>query len=772
MSLRNLFLVLFGIKFTLVIGLGIMILSLFRNADELSNSRDVYFRSWVLADELRQSSDDLTRMARTYVATGNPEYERQYYAVLDIRNGKKPRPVCNNKIYWDLIITEGQKPCKDGNAISLNTLMIKEGFTSAELDKLAEAQKNSDELVNVERIAMNAVKGLYDDGKGNFIVMNKPNRELAIKLMNDVAYHKTKASIMRPINDFYIMFDKRTASTVEINEIHSRNLLWGILTLILVIMGLFVFSFVLILRQIRYSEKAEKVLGESEEKYRTLIETMSDGVYRSSHAGKFLEVNPAMVKILGYDSKEELLAIDIKTQLYFAEEDRESAALEELREEMAVFRLRKKDGSEIWVEDHGRHVLDDEGNILYHEGSLRDVSERLRAEVAVQEQNKILEAMVLERTMALTKSKQLLDATSILARIGGWELDVKTNEITWTDMVCEIHEVSHEFKPDLQSEINFYAPESIPAISEAVRAAIEEGKPFDLELQFITAKKNRLWVRSIGRAFWSEGKIVRIGGVFQDITDHKNADDELKKYREHLEEIVKARTAEKDKIFNVIAHDLRSPFTSLLGFTELLAGGVESFTLGEIQQMANRMNDSASNLFKLLENLLEWSRIQRGMVEFSPTICDLSEIVLQSLSIYSLQAAKKEISIINSVPAGTEVIADKQMLNTIIRNLISNAVKFSHHGGSVILASKRNNENKLEFSVHDKGIGMSDQLKTKIFVMGSEISRKGTDNEPSTGLGLLLCKEYIEKNDGKLWVESKEGEGSTFYFTFPENIGS
>jgi|GEM_PF-701072 len=134
---------------------------------------------------------------------------------------------------------------------------------------------------------------------------------------------------------------------------------------------------------------AERSLRESEEQYRQLIETMTDGVYRSSHEGKFLEVNPAMVKILGYRTREELLAIDIKSDLYFAPGDRESAALEEKLEEMAVFRLRKKDGAEVWVEDHGRHVIDEQGNIRYHEGVLRDVTERMRAEEALRQAQKL-----------------------------------------------------------------------------------------------------------------------------------------------------------------------------------------------------------------------------------------------------------------------------------------------------------------------------------------------------------------------------------------------
>src|ERR1035437_9892053 len=150
MNLKKLFLILFSIQMVLVICLGVLTLILFRNQTNLDKSQKVHFRSNQLADDLRQSSDDLTRMARAYVETRNPEFEREYWAVLDIRNGKRPRPVDYNRIYWDFVSVTGQKPRPDGEAVSLQDLMIKEGFTKAELEKLNEAQKNSDALVKTE----------------------------------------------------------------------------------------------------------------------------------------------------------------------------------------------------------------------------------------------------------------------------------------------------------------------------------------------------------------------------------------------------------------------------------------------------------------------------------------------------------------------------------------------------------------------------------------------------------------------------------------------
>ena len=199
--------------------------------------------------------------------------------------------------------------------------------------------------------------------------------ELLTKSIRDLRAQETTAELAKQLEDasraglsFETLHRRRDGAVFSV-EVSSRGMTVGNDRILMSI-----------IRDVTERKQAEQALRESEAQYRYLIETMPDGVYRSTHEGKFLEVNPAMVKMLGYDSKEELLAIDIKAQLYFAEEDRESAALEEKNEEMAVFRLRKKDGSDVWVEDHGRHVTDDGGNVRYHEGILRDITERKRME--------------------------------------------------------------------------------------------------------------------------------------------------------------------------------------------------------------------------------------------------------------------------------------------------------------------------------------------------------------------------------------------------------
>jgi signal transduction histidine kinase len=181
--------------------------------------------------------------------------------------------------------------------------------------------------------------------------------------------------------------------------------------------------------------------------------------------------------------------------------------------------------------------------------------------------------------------------------------------------------------------------------------------------------------------------------------------------------------------------------------------------------MANNMFSSAGNLFTLLENLLEWSRIKQGQASFKPVKCNLYEVINQNTELHKMQIEKKWITITNSISPDTFIYADLQMLNGIIRNLLSNAIKFSHPRGSVLFRSTIFDENTLEISICDSGIGIPDEMKRRLFVLGADSARKGTAGEPSTGLGLLLCKEYIEKHSGNIRLESEEEHGSTFHFT-------
>jgi PAS domain S-box-containing protein len=248
--------------------------------------------------------------------------------------------------------------------------------------------------------------------------------------------------------------------------------------------------------------------------------------------------------------------------------------------------------------------------------------------------------------------------------------------------------------------------------------------------------------------------------TWRDITIRKRADAEIKLKNAELIKL----NAEKDKFFSIIAHDLRSPFTAFLGLTQILVEKLPEMTTSKVQSYISHINNSATNLFSLLENLLEWSRQQQGLIPFNPTSIHLSSIVDECINNILESANNKGIGITCNIPNNLNVFADSNMLQTIIRNLVSNAVKFTPKGGNIILSAETYDNRTVKISIKDNGIGMNKEMINKLFRLDVKVNRAGTEGEPSTGLGLLLCKDFIEKHGGKIWVESEEGKGTIFNF--------
>ncbi|MEI6678377.1 MAG: hybrid sensor histidine kinase/response regulator [Mariniphaga sp.] len=225
--------------------------------------------------------------------------------------------------------------------------------------------------------------------------------------------------------------------------------------------------------------------------------------------------------------------------------------------------------------------------------------------------------------------------------------------------------------------------------------------------------------------------------------------------------------AEKDKFFSIIAHDLRGPIGGLMSLSELMADETEEFTPSERKEMMLALNRSSVSVFSLLENLLEWARMQQGLISFNPVPVKLLPIIYESIIIVQELTKSKGIEIINESSATLEVYADKNMLQAILRNLVSNAIKFTPRGGKITVSAIVTGNDAVEISVKDSGIGMSPAIQDNLFRLDVETNRKGTEDEPSSGLGLILVKEFVEKHGGKIRIESGEGQGSNFKFTIP-----
>ena len=215
MSVRFIFLLIFLVYIGLLGSLVYVSYLSAQNQKKLATSEIRRFESYKLVDQLRQSSDDLTRFARTYVVTGDPVYEQYFHDVLAIRDGEKPRPENYERIYWDFVVANRNKPTPDGEPVSLQYLMRKMNFTAEEFAKLEESRARSDALVRLEEKAMNAVKGKFDDGSGNFTIVKEPDLEMARQIMHGEDYHRAKSAIMEPISDFLALLDARTASEVQ-----------------------------------------------------------------------------------------------------------------------------------------------------------------------------------------------------------------------------------------------------------------------------------------------------------------------------------------------------------------------------------------------------------------------------------------------------------------------------------------------------------------------------------------------------------------------------
>lgn len=286
------------------------------------------------------------------------------------------------------------------------------------------------------------------------------------------------------------------------------------------------------------------------------------------------------------------------------------------------------------------------------------------------------------------------------------------------------------------------------------------------ELQQLCKNGPPIWVE-ITTMFKTEqqGLLNELLGVSRNINERKRAEIRIRKKNKQLQKV----NSEKDKFFSIISHDLRSPFASIVSLLALLAENSYDYSPDELNNFAISAHKTAQSTYSLLENLLEWSRMQRGVMPFNPVPVVLHEFIKTcDLSILEM-ASKKGVELIFDFPDNLIVNADNNMLRSIMRNLVTNAIKFTAKGGEVTLKAEVTTEKSILFTIKDTGIGMPDHVLKNLFKVDKNTSRPGTNNEPSSGLGLLLCKEFVEKHGGRIWAESKESEGSTFFFSIPIN---
>jgi PAS domain S-box-containing protein len=367
---------------------------------------------------------------------------------------------------------------------------------------------------------------------------------------------------------------------------------------------------------------------------------------------------------------------------------------------------------------------------------------------------------------ALIEVSANVSLTARIAKIANFVWYEKGDFFYWSDDFFRFFGLEpYEIEITMESFNDFLFPENYDFIKDNFHRVRKEKIVSDFEFKFRKKNGEIGYARSVASPlFDSNGNIEKIIVLLQDITSIKINEDKLTEYSKILENENKA----KDKYFSIIAHDLRSPFTGLIGLTEVLSTNLDYLSSEEIKEIATELHKSAKNIYNLLNSLLEWSRIQRGKIKYQKVEIPFLYLVEKVLDIFKNNIEIKNIKLIKTVNPDMIINSDSYVLELVLRNLISNAVKFVDYGGIIEISSEL--KDSLVFvSVKDNGIGIPEKEVENIFKLDKIFTRKGTTGETGNGLGLLLCKEHLERIGGNIYFSSIEDKGSVFTFFVPKD---
>lgn len=417
--------------------------------------------------------------------------------------------------------------------------------------------------------------------------------------------------------------------------------------------------------------------------------------------------------------------------------------------------IRNNDKNICWLKEKAEGVFDKTGGIVSYIGTIRDITDWKLSEQEVQE------------------SRTKLEIALKIAHLGPWEYDVSTSLFYFNDTFYAMYKSNTEKVGSSTMSAEEYAnmfvhPEDRFIVAQELKKALVT------EESFYTCREEHRIIYSDGNIGYivvlfhvikdENGKTIKIFGINQDITAIKLAEKELQDNTSRLAEL----NSMKDKFFSIIAHDLRSPFNTIVGFSSLLIKKIKDEKFNEAEVLAQNILDSSELTMDLLANLMDWSRNETGRLDFNPQHYSLTNQINKIVELFSPTASQKDISLNLLNSDDILIYADFSMIDTVIRNLISNAIKFTYQGGQITINTSETN-NKTLVEVTDSGVGIEEENIKKLFRIDKNYSTEGTQYEKGTGLGLTLCKEFIEKHGGEISVTSELGKGSVFSFTIPTN---
>lgn len=496
-------------------------------------------------------------------------------------------------------------------------------------------------------------------------------------------------------------------------------------------------------------KNAERKLAESEDRFRKLSNFSFEGVVIHEN-GIAVDVNHSGAKMLGM-KREDVIGKDLFEFIHpnFRSAVRESMVKKKskLQEILVV----KSDGSVFDAEIKAENVL---YNGRYHRVvNVRDISERKKAEAALKKSQ--------EKYRMMTENASDIISIFNLSKGKFYYISPSVFNIRgYTPEEAQQQGIDETFTPASAKIVKAKTRERINQLLENPEEASR--KTFTNELELQCKDGSTVWTETTTRYSINENKEIELINVSRNIEERKKHEEIIKNRNEEL----KKANAAKDKFFNIIAHDLKSPFNAILGFSDILRKKTDNYDTEQIKEIAEMINSSAKNTYKLIENLLEWARSQQDKVPFSPSEVNLYNLAFENYLLAQASAENKQIQLHINMSKDIRLTGDSEMLKTIIRNLLSNAIKYTPEKGNVYINAK---EEKacVEIEVADTGVGMDEQTKNSLFKIGEVKSVSGTKGERGTGFGLLLCKEFAEKHNGKIQAESQVGRGSRFKVTLP-----
>ncbi|MFC2094310.1 PAS domain S-box protein [Bacteroidota bacterium] len=493
-----------------------------------------------------------------------------------------------------------------------------------------------------------------------------------------------------------------------------------------------------------------EALIKSEQKYRQLVENSLQGVLIYQGA-KIVFANPSCADIFSY-TIEEMLSLSPEQVGKLVHPEDQKFVRENIKNRMAgkdiphhyQFRAISSDGKTKILEIYAQKIEFESKSAVM--AICLDLTERVESRKALKESEERFKSIFENSGIGkaiLNPSGEIIKVNNSFAEMLGYGIE-EFNNIHMLD-ITHPSEVEH---------------------SSQIMKELLQDKSFKYR------KFEKKYLRKNGGTFWGlvfitpiqdeNGELDFFIAQLQDITKRKNAEAKLIKYTEELKDLNQS----KDKFFSIISHDLRSPFNALLGISEYTTELFHDLSEEEIKESIGNIHSSAKKVYNLMHNLLEWTQIHTGGLEFKQSKIDLCDISKTALGLYKETADSKNIDLTSNISNSIFLYADLYMIETVLRNLVSNGIKFAHSGGRVSISAAVNSD-LVKVTVEDNGVGIDPHNQKQLFRIGEQFRMDGTANEKGTGLGLILCKDFVEKNNGTISVESEPDKGSKFIFTVP-----